>query len=133
MANSNEQDARHPRLSSSYRLLVRPGVGLAFAFALFRTVIVAPAVAGEGDFSGYFLVLGRISRHGCVFIVSLKSAMFGPTGARSRMVDFSFSEESRKFCSVTLMLSFSVRLLVIVSKLFNDSVNGPSGAVRSTR
>jgi hypothetical protein len=51
----------------SYRWLVRVGVarGRGFAFAVFRTVIVpSRAIAGVGDASGYFLVVGQISRHG---------------------------------------------------------------------
>jgi hypothetical protein len=51
-----------------YRLLVRVvGVarGRGFAFAVLRTVIVPwRAIAGVDDASGYFLVVGQISRHG---------------------------------------------------------------------
>ena len=53
---------------SGYRLLVRVlGVarGRGFAFAVLRTVIVPSlASAGVGDVSGYFFVVGQMSRHG---------------------------------------------------------------------
>ena len=51
---------------SRYRLLVRVvGVGRGFVFAVLRTVIVPSlAIAGAGDASGYFLVVGQIKRHG---------------------------------------------------------------------
>src|SRR4029077_14270115 len=88
----------------------RTGVGLTlgFAFVLLRTVMVCSPAAGVGDFSRDFFVLGQIKRQGCVFIVSLNSATLRPTGSSSRMVDFSFSDESRKFCSVTVMFLFLV-------------------------
>ncbi len=46
-------------------LLVRVvGVGRGFVFAVLRTVIVPSlAIAGVGDASGYFLVVGQIRRH----------------------------------------------------------------------
>ena len=51
-----------------YRLLVRVvGVarGRGFAFAVLRTVIdPSLAIAGVGDASGYFFVVGQIKRHG---------------------------------------------------------------------
>ena len=51
-----------------YRLLVRVvGVarGRGFAFAVLGTMIVfSCAIAGVGDASGYFLVVGQIRRHG---------------------------------------------------------------------
>src|SRR2546428_10559270 len=81
--------ARHP-----YRLLVRAGLGLGFALVLLRTVIVPSPAAAVAGFSGGFFVLCQINRHGCVFTVSLNSAIFCPTGARSRIVEFSFSVES---------------------------------------
>jgi hypothetical protein len=51
---------------SRYRLLVRVlGVARGFAFAVLRTVIVpSRAIAGAGDASGYFFVVGQIKRHG---------------------------------------------------------------------
>jgi hypothetical protein len=50
-----------------YRWLVRVGVarGRGFVLAVLRPVIVpSRAIAGVGDASGYFLVVGQISRHG---------------------------------------------------------------------
>ena len=70
---------------------------MGFALLLFRTVIVASDAAGVGAFSGYFFVLGQINRQGWDFTVSLKYAMLRPIGSTSRMSDFSFSEEARKF------------------------------------
>ena len=60
--------ATFPLRELLYRLLVRVvGVarGCGFAFAVFRAVIVpSRAIAGVGDASGYFLVVGQIRRHG---------------------------------------------------------------------
>ncbi len=73
-----------------------------------RTLIVSPeAAAGAAgvESSGYFFVLGQINRQGCVFTVCVSSFTFCPvafkSGPRLFMVDFSFSDESRKFSSVT--------------------------------
>src|SRR5688572_733179 len=62
--------------------------------------------------SGYFLVLGQISRHGCALRVAVASFTFwllsfrsGPSWLRSSRIPFSLSEDSRKFWSVILMLS----------------------------
>jgi hypothetical protein len=71
------------------------GLDVAFALALFRTVMVWSAA--RSGFSGYFFVLGQINRHGWVLIVSLNSFTFSPTGSKLRMVILSFSDESRKF------------------------------------
>jgi hypothetical protein len=107
------------------------GVARGFAFAVLRTVIVPSlAIAGAGDASGYFLVVGQIKRHGWVFIVSLNCLMFSPAGSRSVTASFSFSDEFRRFRSVTSILSFSVRLVLIFSMLVSECESALSGAVR---
>jgi hypothetical protein len=119
-AQSAKQAPDWNSVFASQRLLVRAGVGVAFAFVLFRTVMVASPVVGVGGFSGDFFVLGQIKRHGCVFTVSLNSAMLRPTGSRSRRVDLNFSEDSRKFCRVTSILRFLERSLLIFWMLSSD-------------
>src|SRR5215471_21286493 len=120
-----------------YRWLVRvPGVPRArgFVFAVLRTLIVPSlAIAGVGDASRYFLVVGQINRHGCVFIVSLNCLMFSPAGSRSVIATFNLSEEFRRFRNVTSMLSFSVRLVLIFSMLVSEFESALSGFVRSER
>jgi hypothetical protein len=91
------------------------------------------AGAGVGDASAYFLVLGQIKRHGWVLIVSLNSLMFWPAGSSSVVATFSFSDEFRRFRSVTSMLSFSVRLVLIFSMFVSECESALSGAVRSER
>ena len=100
---------------------------------LLRTVMVCSAGAGIGDFSGDFFVLGQMRRHGCVFTVSLNSAMLRPTGSSSRIVDFNLSDDSRKFCKVTSRLRFLDRSLLIFSMLVRECESEPSGAVKSER
>ena len=86
-----------------------------------------------GDASAYFFVVGQIKRHGCVLIVSLNCLMFSPAGWSSVVATFSFSDEFRRFRSVTSMLSLSVRLVLIFSMLASECESALSGAVRSTR
>src|SRR5262249_52025298 len=89
------------------------------------------ASLGVGDFSGGFFPEGQINRHGCALIVSLNSAMFLPVGPRSLSVVFNLSDDVRRFCSVILMLSFSVKLVLIFSMLSSDFERALSGAVMS--
>ena len=111
------------------------GLGLRAAFVLLRTVMVVSVgeAVGAGDFSAVFFVLGQIRRHGWLLIVLLNSAMFFPAGSSSCMVAFSLSDESRKFCNVTWMLSFCVRLSLIFWMFLSELFSGLSGAVMSTR
>jgi hypothetical protein len=110
------------------------GVARGFAFAVLRTVIVpCLATAGVGDASAYFFVVGQIKRHGWVFIVSLNCLMFSPAGSRSVTASFSFSDELRRFRSVTSILSFSVRLVLIFSMLVSECESALSGEVRPER
>src|SRR5262245_49123270 len=90
-------------------------------------------MAGVGEASGYFLVVGQINRHGCVFIVSLNCLMFSPAGPRSVTASFNLSDEFRRFCSVTSMLLLSVRLVLIFSIFAREFESALSGAVRSER
>ena len=66
--NQHASRVRAPEESCElrYRLLVRvAGVARGFARAVLRTVIVrCLAMAGVGDASGYFLVVGQMRRHG---------------------------------------------------------------------
>src|SRR4029450_2126666 len=101
--------------------------------AVLRKVMVPRAGAGVGDASAYFLVLGQIKRHGWVLIVSLNSLMVWRAGSSSVVATFSFSDEFRRFRSVTSMLSFSVRLVLIFSMLISECESALSGAVRSER
>src|SRR5437762_11352738 len=117
-------------------MLVRVGVALlrGLARAVLRTVIVSSlAIAGVGEASGYFLVVGQMRRHGCVFIVSLNCLMFSPAGPRSVTASFSFSDEFRRFRSVTSILSLSVRLVLIFSIFVSECDKALSRAVRSER
>ena len=59
--------------------------------------------------------------------------MFSPAGWSSVVATFNFSDDDRRFCRVTLMLSFSVRLVLIFSMLVSECVRALSGAVRSER
>ena len=56
--------------------------------------------------------------------------MFSPAGWSSVIASFSFSDEFRRFRSVTLILSFSVRLVLIFSMLVSECESALSGAVR---
>src|SRR5262249_49492627 len=115
---------------------VRAGVARerGFAFAVLRTVIVpSRAIAGVGDASGYFFVVGQISRHGCVFIVSLNCLMFSPAGCSSFVAIFNLSDDARRFCNVPSILLLSVRLVLIFSMLVSECERALSGFVRSER
>ena len=46
--------------------------------------------------------------------------MFSPAGWSSLVATFNFSDDDRRFCRVTLMLSFSVRLVLIFSMLVSE-------------
>src|SRR3954454_1585321 len=104
----------------------RDGVGDAVARdprVDFRTVIVSGAARSRaaGSSFGYFFVLGQMSRHGCVFTVCVRSFTFSPVAVRfgpnEFIADFSFSDDSRKFCSVTGMLSFDAISVLILFRL----------------
>ena len=56
--------------------------------------------------------------------------MFSPAGWSSVVADFNFSDDDRRFCRVTLMLSFSVKLVLIFSMLVSEFDSALSGAVR---
>ena len=59
--------------------------------------------------------------------------MFWPAGSSSVVATFSFSDEFRRFRSVTSMLSLSVRLVLIFSMLAKECESALSGAVRSDK
>ena len=61
--------------------------------------------------SGYFFVLGQISRQGWSLTVSLNSLMFFADRLEVAQQSISNFGRFRKFCSVTSMLSFFVRLV----------------------
>src|ERR1041384_1637460 len=86
--------------------------------------------AGVGDASAYFFVDGQMRRQGCVFIVSLNCLMFCPAGSSSVDATFNLSDELRRFRSVTSILSFSVRLVLIFSMFVSECESELSGAVR---
>ena len=78
-------------------------------------------------------MLGQTRRHGSDFKVAVASFTFsalswrdGPSEVR---VDFNFSDETRKFCKVTAILSFLVRSAVSCFKFVSELESGLSGPV----
>ena len=69
-----------------------------------------------------------------VFTVSVSSFTFAPvafrSGARSFSADFNFSEESRKFCSVTVMLSLLDRSVLILLRFVADGLDVLQGQLQ---
>ena len=113
----------------SYREARRVGVGLERGDA----AALAALIFAGGDSSGYFFVLGQIRRHGCDFKVAVASltlsALVCREGPSEVNVDFNFSDEVRKFCNVTVMLSFFVKSPVISFKLISELERALSGPV----